>query len=70
MTAPRDVRLALALLREDPAVLADARIGAPRGNSIAGGVLTRPLGPIGSRQVAEAAVREAIRIIDEEARNA
>jgi len=56
-----EVQLALELLRGDADLIADARIGSKVNNSLAGSLLTRPLGPIGSRQAAEGAVREALR---------
>jgi hypothetical protein len=61
-----DVKRAVALLRGNAELVADAREGAEVGNTIAGAILTRPLGPIGSRQVAEAAVRAALKVLDKE----
>jgi len=60
-----EVQLALELLRSDADLLEDAREGAPVGNSLAGSLLTRPLGPLGARQYAEAAVREALRRLED-----
>lgn len=70
MTEDRDTELALALLRSQPSLLEDARDGAAVGNTIAGGLLTRPLGPIGARWAAEAAVARALRILDNQAKHA
>jgi hypothetical protein len=62
----RDTKLAVTLLRSDDELITDARENAPRGNSLAGAVLTRPLGPIGSRQHAEAAVQRALAVLAQE----
>lgn len=53
---------ALRMLRDDPDLLADARVGAPLGNSILGGVIQITLET--PRQYAEAAIVEAVRRID------
>ena len=57
-------QIALALLREEPDYIADARIGAPLGNSVVGSIinLTHRI----PRQYAEAGVREALAILDGE----
>ena len=65
-TDAEEVELALALLRGNADLIADAKIGSRVNNSLAGGVLTRPLGPIGARQYAEAAVREALKVLARE----
>jgi hypothetical protein len=62
MSDPRHVRHALALLKEDPEYVDDAREGAPVGNSVVGSVMNLTLGI--PRQYAEAAVREALRLLD------
>jgi len=63
------VELALALPRQaPPELIEDARMYAPLGNSNVGAVLTQPLGPIGARQYAEAAVCRALYILDAEQR--
>jgi len=60
---PDEVPEAARLLQSDPDLLADARAGA--GNTLAGSLLARPIGTIGSRQVAEQAVADAVRVLDE-----
>lgn len=62
-----EVRAALRLLQADPTLLANARAG--RGDTLAGAILARPVGPIRSRRAAEAAVAEAVTILDEETTN-
>lgn len=57
-------QIALALLRESPEYLDDAREGAPVGNSVVGSLLS--LVHHVPRQYAEQAVRDAIAIIDAE----
>ncbi|MEK7750337.1 MAG: hypothetical protein AAB654_00375 [Acidobacteriota bacterium] len=64
----REVEAALELLRGNARLIEDAKIGARVNNSIAGSLLTRPLGPIGARQYAEAAVREALKLLAREAK--
>lgn len=61
---PDGVRAALRLLQADPALVANAR--AARGNTLVGALLARPVGPMGSRRAAEAAVSEAVTIIEGE----
>ena len=65
-TDAEEVELALALLRGNADLIADAKIGSRVNNSLAGALLCRPIGPIGARQVAEAAVREALRVLARE----
>jgi len=62
--AGREVRLALAMLRESPEYVADARVGAPVGNSVAGSLLSLFHGI--PRQYAEPAVVQALRLLDAE----
>jgi hypothetical protein len=62
MSSP--TQIALALLRESPEYLEDAREGAPVGNSVVGSLLS--LVHKVPRQYAEQAVLEAIGIIDRE----
>ena len=56
------MELAADLLRQDPS----AGDGCELDNSVAGWMLTRPVGPAGARQYAEAAVRLARREIGAE----
>ena len=58
------VRMALAMLRGSPEYLADARIGAPAGNSVVGSLLSI-LHRV-PRQYAEPATLEAVRRLDAE----
>lgn len=58
-----EVRAALRLLQADPTLLANGRSG--RGDTLAGAMLARPVGPIRSRRAAEAAVSEAVTILDD-----
>jgi len=55
---------ALTLLRENPEYVADARQGAPVGNSVAGSIMSLTLKA--PRQYTEQAVREALQILDQE----
>lgn len=61
-----EIRLALELLRGSPEYIADAREGAPVGNSVVGSLLSLPPHSI-PRQYAEQAVREALALLDREA---
>ena len=54
--------LAIKLLRDSPEYEADARIGAPRNNSVAGAVLSLTYGI--PRHYAEQYVREALAALD------
>lgn len=58
------VHLALDMLRDSPELIADARVGAPLGNSIVGSLLSLTHGI--PRQYAEAAVLAALDILDGE----
>jgi hypothetical protein len=64
MTLTNLTDMAETMLRKDADLLADARKGAPVGNSLLGALLTRPLGPSGARQYSEQSVRQAIARID------
>jgi len=55
---------ALEMLRKDPEVLADARQGVLVGNTILGSVMSLTMNS--PRQYTEAAVRNAVDIIDQE----
>jgi hypothetical protein len=63
---PRNVALALEMLRGSPEYVEDARAGAPVGNSVVGSLLSLPPHSI-PRQYAEQAVAEALRALDREA---
>lgn len=62
---PYETRQAIRLLKADHEALEDARRFPDSGNTIAGAMLAQPIGTIGSRQVAERAVHEAVRILDD-----
>lgn len=57
-----EVRAALRLLQADPLLVTNGR--RERGNTLAGAMLARPIGPIGTRRAAEAAVAEAVAILE------
>lgn len=59
-----EVRAALRLLQADPSLLANGRNA--RGDTLAGAMLARPIGPIRSRRAAEAAVSEAVTILEDD----
>lgn len=59
---PHDVRVALGLLQAQPSLVANAR--SQRGSTLAGAMLARPIGPIGTRRAAEAVVSRALAILD------
>lgn len=61
-----ETRLAYDLLKGSPELIADAEVGAPLGNSVAGALLCTPIGPIGARQYAEQAVRNALALLARE----
>jgi hypothetical protein len=63
-TNERLTRSALELLRSDEDYLTDARIGAPRGNSVIGSVLALTTGS--PRWATEQAVLEALAQLDRE----
>lgn len=63
----RDTELALQLLRESPEYVEDAREGAPFNNTVVGSVMNLTHGI--PRQYAEAAVRDALELLDHEAGN-
>ena len=58
------VRIALATLRENAEYLADARVGAPLGNSVVGSILA--ITTQSPRWATEQAVLDAIAVIDAE----
>ena len=60
----RETRLALALLRESPEYVEDARKGAPVGNSVVGSLLS--VFHQVPRQYGEQAVRQALALLDAE----
>ncbi|MEK7750436.1 MAG: hypothetical protein AAB654_00875 [Acidobacteriota bacterium] len=63
MSPDAEVELALNLLRGNTNLIQDAKIGSKVNNSLAGALLCRPIGPIGARQYAEAAVRQALTVL-------
>lgn len=66
MTMEDAVDVAVRMLRESPDLVQDAQ--RHRGHSLAGELLSAPFGPVGARWIAEAAVAQALAILQAERR--
>lgn len=66
-TMDSDTQYVFNILKQaTPELVEDARVGSRVGNSSLGCLMTRPFGPFGARQYAEAAIRRAIKVLDAE----